>query len=98
VYDIHVVMDEKRLLEALKKAGLNPTVSGYFCTLSFGVALETAGGRPVKLKSLKKAIVKCFQLAGKFFRWFDDTILPIPKGKYTSEGIFTVSRIENRSA
>ncbi|MFM7217525.1 MAG: class I SAM-dependent methyltransferase [Bacteroidota bacterium] len=94
VYDIHVVMDKQQLNAAVSKAGLSEMTSSYFCTLSFGVALETAGGKPVHYKSIKKMLVKCFQLAGRIFRFIDDSFVRLPKGKYSSEGIINISKLK----
>jgi SAM-dependent methyltransferase len=92
VYDIHVVMDKKQLVDRLEQAGLSTVQSSYFCTFSFGVALESADAKPVRFKSMKKLLVKVFQSTGILFRWIDDHSPILPKGKFTSEGIFTAAR------
>ena len=91
VYDIHVVMDKSSISSSLKNAGLTVLQCDYYCTISFGVTLEQVGDQPIRFLTIKKIALKFFQVLGKLFLFIDDRLVKLPKKKYTSEGIFTVS-------
>lgn len=91
VYDIHVVMDKSRLVKALESCGLSVSASTYFCSLSFGVTLEPVHDVPVRAWKAKKFLLKFFQAAGKLINLIDNRMVRLPKGRWTSEGIFTLA-------
>jgi SAM-dependent methyltransferase len=91
VFDIHVLLTRERLAEHLRKSGLSVRTSEYYATVSFGVTLDAAEGRTVKALQLKRFLLKGFQVVGKLLAALDSKVIRLPKGKYSSEGIFTIA-------
>jgi len=92
VYDIHVLMTRESLQGKLEESGLTVKAAEYFSTISFGVTLDAADGSIVRLLKVKRLLLKGLQLIGKVFTFVDSYVIRLPKGKYTSEGIFTLAR------
>lgn len=92
VYDIHVVLNRESLLNQLRKSGLEPIAAGYFSSITFGVNLIPMEGGRIPYRSLKKYFLKGLQVIGKVICLIDSRLISLPKGKFTSEGIFTIAR------
>lgn len=92
VFDIHVLMTKESLRQRLENSGMNVFFADYYATISFGVTLDAADGKIVKGVAIKRLFLKGLQILGKLLCVIDSKIVSLPKGKYTSEGIFTASR------
>ncbi|MFM2208270.1 MAG: hypothetical protein RL213_2245 [Bacteroidota bacterium] len=91
VFDIHVLLTRERLADQLRKSGLTVRTAEYYATVSFGVTLDAAEGKTVKALGVKRLLLKGFQAVGKLLSAVDSKVARLPKGKYTSEGIFTIA-------
>ncbi|WBA17151.1 class I SAM-dependent methyltransferase [Salinivibrio kushneri] len=88
VYDIHIPHDLKSFQEGHYQAGLDIIESGYLCSSNFGVLSSCFQSRQgmayrtyVQLTRVSKALW-----------WFEDKFFALPKSKWFSPYIFSISK------
>lgn len=92
VYDIHKVMSLKDIQSHIEQAGFTIIKSDLLNPISFGVTLDEIDNKKVKFKSIKKLILKCFQVFELMGRYIHDNLFKIPKTELFCAGMIVVAR------
>ena len=92
VYDIHKVMSLHDLENHIQNAGLEVIASTRIIPMSFGVTLDEYEHQKVKFKSIKKIILKCFQVIEKVVCIIDDKIIKLPCTELFCAGMIVIAR------
>ncbi|HNI28138.1 MAG TPA: class I SAM-dependent methyltransferase [Leptospiraceae bacterium] len=92
VYDIHKVMGLSDIEAFIKNAGLSIIASTRIIPVSFGVTLDEYENKSVKYKSLKKIILKGFQVIEKILCFIDDRLFKLPRTEAFCAGMIVIAR------
>lgn len=92
VYNIHRVMGLKELEKHCRAAGLEVIASTRIIPISFGVTLDEHNQQRVRFKSLKKWVLKSFQVIEKIVCRIDDRFVRLPRTEFFCAGMIVVAR------
>jgi 2-polyprenyl-3-methyl-5-hydroxy-6-metoxy-1,4-benzoquinol methylase len=90
VYDIHVILDKKMLVDSIETAGLKNINSTYLPGCSFYVNMDVINKRP-ELFGLKKCLAKCAAITTKLFWILEKIFGRIPPSKAFSPAILSLA-------
>ena len=92
VFDIHKVMTLKNIQKHIENAGFTIVKSDLLNPISFGVTMDEIDHQKVKFKSIKKLILKCFQVIELIGRKIDDQLFKLPKTELLCAGMIVVAK------
>jgi SAM-dependent methyltransferase len=90
VYDVHVLIDSKRLEKSLREAGLTDVNVEYIVSVGFGVTVH--GGKEPKFYKLKKIITLTLSRLSKIIWLLEMLIKPLPAIRIFSPTIISAAR------